>query len=125
MLQKLWSASFFVSCVVLVSSVLLAQNTGLITGTVADESGAVVPNATVTITDTATGLSRTAVANTEGLFSAPSLLAGAYTGRAEVRGFRRVVRQATVEAGATTTVNLSLTVGTAQEVVNVEAATAQ
>ncbi|MGD1096567.1 MAG: carboxypeptidase regulatory-like domain-containing protein [Bryobacteraceae bacterium] len=125
MLQRLWSASLFVSCVVLVSSVSLAQNTGLITGTVADESGAVVPNATVTITNTDTGLSRTAVANAEGLYSAPSLLAGAYTVRVEVTGFRTVIRQATVEAGATTTVNLSLPVGTAQEVVNVEAATAQ
>jgi len=92
---------------------------------VTDETGAVVPNAAVTITETATGSSRTAVANTEGLYSAPSLLAGDYQVRVEVQGFRTVVRQATVEAGASTTVNVALPVGTATEVVNVEAASAQ
>ena len=47
--------------------------TGIITGTVTDETGAVIPNATVTIANKATGVARTAQTNAEGLYSAPAL----------------------------------------------------
>ncbi|HYL37460.1 MAG TPA: TonB-dependent receptor [Bryobacteraceae bacterium] len=99
--------------------------TGTISGTVTDESGAVVPNATITITNKATSNSRTLTANAEGLYSAPALLAGDYEVRAELAGFRTEVRSAQVLAGSSTTVNMALSVGATQEVVNVEAATAQ
>lgn len=52
---------------------LMAQDTGIISGTVTDESGAVIPNATLTITNKATGAPRTVISNAEGLFSAPAL----------------------------------------------------
>ena len=58
---------------------------GTISGTVRDQSDAVVPGATITIRNTATGVERHLVSDTDGTFSAPSLAAGAYavTGRAE------------------------------------------
>lgn len=99
--------------------------TGTILGTVSDESGAVVPNATITITNKATGVSRTATTNAEGLYSAPALPSGQYEVRAEIAGFRTVIREAQVETGSNTTVNLAMSVGTSKEVVTVEAATAQ
>ncbi|HYL38972.1 MAG TPA: carboxypeptidase regulatory-like domain-containing protein [Bryobacteraceae bacterium] len=99
--------------------------TGIILGTVTDQTGAVVPNAKVTITNKATGAARVLAANTEGIYSAPALLPGEYEVRAEVQGFRTLVRDATVEAGSSTTVNLAMSLGTSTEVVNVEAATAQ
>jgi hypothetical protein len=99
--------------------------TGIVTGTVTDQTGAVLPRAAVTITAKATGYSRSAVTNTEGLFSAPALLAGEYDVRAEATGFRTLVLAATVQAGSTTTVNLQMQLGGTKEVVNVEAATAQ
>jgi hypothetical protein len=99
--------------------------TGIITGGLTDESGAVVPNATVTITNKATRVARTLTTNAGGLYSAPALPPGEYEVRAEVAGFRTVVRDAPVQAGETTTVNLSMTVGEARQVVTVEAATAQ
>jgi hypothetical protein len=99
--------------------------TGTILGTVTDESGAVIPNATLTITNKATGIARSAVTNTEGFFSAPALPSGQYELRTEVPGFKTVVREAEVEIGRSTTVNIPLSVGTSKEVVNVEAATAQ
>jgi Carboxypeptidase regulatory-like domain len=102
-----------------------AQPTGTIAGTIADESGAVVPNATVTITNKANGLARTATSNAEGYFSAPALPAGDYDVKAEVAGFRTLVRPANVQAGETTQVNMPMTLGQTQEVVTVEAATAQ
>jgi len=117
-LASLLLALVFCLCVV-------AQPTGTITGTVADETGAVVPNATVTITNKATGFSRSATTNAEGFFSAPALPAGDYEVKSEVAGFRTLVRPATVQAGETTQVNMPMTLGQTQEVVTVEAAGAQ
>lgn len=99
--------------------------TGSISGTVTDSTGALVPNATVTITNKSTGIARPAVANTEGLYSAPSLLPGDYEVKVEMKGFKTTVRPANVIAGTNTTVDMSLAVGEAKEVVVVEAATAQ
>src|SRR5579871_1899444 len=99
--------------------------TGTISGTVTDASGAVIPSATVTVTNKATGIARTLTANSEGLYSAPALPAGEYEVRVEMQGFRTEVRPAQVLAGSSTTVNTSLSLGATQEVVNVEAATAQ
>jgi uncharacterized membrane protein len=102
-----------------------AQSTGTITGTVLDESGAVIPNGNVTITNKATSFARTVTTNAEGYFSAVALPAGDYDVKAEVAGFRTLVRPATVQAGETTQVNLPMSLGQTQEVVTVEAASAQ
>jgi hypothetical protein len=110
---------------VAISVIARAQDTGLITGTVTDESGAVIPNVTITITNKATSTARSVTSNSEGLYSAPALLAGDYNVRAEMQGFRTLERDATVQAGTSTTVNLSMSLGATREVVTVEAATAQ
>src|SRR5579872_7243752 len=101
------------------------EPTGIITGTITDSSGAVVPNATITIMHKATGAVRTTVANGQGLFSAPSLLPAEYQVRVEQPGFRTVVAAAQVEAGGTTSLDLTIMPGAPGEVVNVEAAAAQ
>jgi len=106
-------------------AVLAQAPTGIITGVVTDESGAMIPHAKITITNKATDFTRSAVATAEGAYTAPALPAGDYEVRCEQPGFRTVVRAANVEAGSTTTVNLPLQVGTTREVVTVEAATAQ
>ena len=98
---------------------------GTISGAVADESGAVIPNASVKIRNKETGAERELVSNAEGAFSAPSLPAGVYEVRVELKGFRTVVREATVETGLTTTADIRMPIGQTSEVVNVEAATAQ
>src|SRR5205807_8275874 len=54
-----------------------------------------------------------------------SLPAGDYEVRAEVKGFKTSVRPATVQAGESTQVNMPMSLGEAQQVVTVEAATAQ
>jgi hypothetical protein len=99
--------------------------TGIITGTVSDESGAVIPNATVSMTNKATGAARTAITNAEGLYSAPSMEAGEYEVRVEVQGFKTTVRAATVQAGGVITVNMAMSLGATKDVVTVEAASAQ
>jgi hypothetical protein len=105
---------------------LCAQTpTGTITGTVTDESGAVVPNAKITIANQATGASRTVLANGEGLYSAPALGPGDYEVRCEQAGFRVIVSRATVQAGGIVTVDLKMEVGTNKEIVSVEATASQ
>ena len=99
--------------------------TGVINGTVNDETGAVIPNVAVTIANKATGFARTVTSGADGLYSAPALPAGEYTVRAESTGFRTLQRDATVQAGETTQVNLPMTLGATKEVVTVEAATSQ
>ena len=65
-----------------------AQTSGEITGLVTDPSGAAVRGATVTATNGATGATRVATTNGEGLYSFPSLLPGVYQLRVEQSGFK-------------------------------------
>jgi hypothetical protein len=111
---------------VLTSSTILAQApVGTVSGTVTDETGAVIPNANVVVKNKETNIERQINSGADGRFSAPALPAGQYEIRVEVKGFRTVVREATVEVGLITTADLRLPVGQTNEVVNVEAATAQ
>ncbi|HEY2423863.1 MAG TPA: carboxypeptidase-like regulatory domain-containing protein [Chthoniobacterales bacterium] len=73
--------------------------TGTISGTISDESGAVIPNAAISIRNQATSATRTLTANAEGLYSAPALQVGDYEVRIEMQGFRTEVRAARVLAG--------------------------
>ncbi len=66
---------------------------GTITGTVVDASGAVVPGATVTITNVARGTSVTVVTSDVGYFQAPYLIPGAYRITVELAGFKKLVRE--------------------------------
>lgn len=126
MLTRKSMLSFLALMLVAMSMIAVGQNaTGIVTGTVTDESGAVVPNATVTITNKATGVARTTTTNAEGLYSAPSLVAGEYEVRVEIQGFKTTVRPATVQAGGDITVNIPMSLGQNKDIVTVEAATAQ
>lgn len=98
--------------------------TGTIIGTVLDESGAVVPHASITIINQQSGAARALTSNPDGTYSAPALPAGDYEVHAEAPGFRSLIRPATVDAGSTTTVNINMQVGATKDVVTVEAAAA-
>lgn len=98
---------------------------GTISGTVYDESGAVIPNATVSIRNKATGVERQLTTGADGTFSAPALPAGEYEVTGGMSGFRTLKRDATVATGSITTVDMRMQVGQAAEVVSVEAASAQ
>ena len=98
--------------------------TGTILGTVTDPRGAFIPGASINITNQATGGARKVVTNAVGLFSVPALPAGEYEVRAEMKGFRTIVRPATVLVGETTTVDLAMTLGEENQVITVEAAAA-
>ncbi|HEX8456131.1 MAG TPA: carboxypeptidase regulatory-like domain-containing protein [Pyrinomonadaceae bacterium] len=95
--------------------------------TVKDESGAVVPGATLTLTSAATKTERTGVANDEGYFSFNEMSAGEYTLNVEKAGFKKtVVEGIKVDVGGVPAeVNIALVTGGVEETVMVTASEAQ
>ena len=94
--------------------------TGTITGAVTEKTGATVAEARITVTNRATGLSRNLTTSAEGDYIAALLPPGDYDITAEATGFTFLKRAATVQTGATTTLNLTLQVGAVSEQVTVE-----
>ena len=93
-----------------------------ISGAVTDSTGAVVPNATVTVTNTATGFTRAAQTNADGNYVALDLPIGIYNVSTSVPGFKKaVVEQIHVDVGGKPSVDLKLSVGTETEAVTVRA----
>ena len=80
-------SAFAISLIALFSTVLTAQNAAKIGGTVVDVQSVGVLDATVTITNTATGVARTTRADASGAFSVDGLSAGTYTVTATGNGF--------------------------------------
>lgn len=83
-----------------------------INGSAADQTGSVLPGATVTILDEATGLQRVAVTNESGRFVIVAVTPGRYTVRAELPGFQTQTQTGiTVLVGQAITLNLTLPIG--------------
>src|SRR5262245_35462314 len=99
--------------------------TGGVAGVVRDPSGAAVPKAQVKLTNSATGLTRDVATSEQGAYSFNALQSGEYELSAEVAGFQRIVRSATVEAGVTTNADFDLVVGAANDSITVEGASPQ
>lgn len=107
---------------VLSAGPLLAQATGSITGSVADESGAVIPGVTIEATNDGTGLVRTSLTGSDGVFTVVQLAPGRYTVRAILAGFRTAQRDAvTVAVQTSSRVDFQLSVGSLEEAVTVVA----
>jgi len=95
--------------------------TGVFTGTVSDQSGAVIPGATVTAIKEATNVEVKARSNAEGLYTVTNLLPGYYTLKAEAKGFRILLDQhIELTVGYTQRVDLKLEVGSVTQTVTVE-----
>lgn len=94
---------------------------GTISGAVHDQSGAVVPAASITIRNLATGVERHLTSSTDGSFSAPALSAGTYEVIAELSGFRTQRLEVTVATGRVSSVEMRMEVGGAAEQVTVAA----
>ena len=88
-------------CVALVPAAGFAQMTrGSIAGTIRDASGAVVPGASVTVTNVATNATQTIQTDAEGFYRAPALEPGTYTVVTELTGFRKVEQRDVVVRSA-------------------------
>lgn len=99
---------------------------GSIRGTVEDSTGAVIPGATVTATNSATGVQATTASTESGNYSLPNLPAGYYTVAAEKTGFKRLVREnVKVDVASVTGLDLQVQVGEVTESVTVSDAAPQ
>jgi len=86
---------FLLATTLITASLTWAQEltTGGIVGMVRDESAAVVPGASISVTNKATGAQRTALSSERGDFSIPGLLPALYDLRVEMPGFRAYMVQ--------------------------------
>jgi outer membrane receptor protein involved in Fe transport len=112
--------SWFAGLLLCLPHMVSAQGLSDMRGTVVDTSGAALPGVALVITNQASGTFRDAVSNTDGSWYVPGLTPGTYQVSAELPGFRRVVRRdLAVVVGTTTTVPISMELGTLEETVTV------
>ena len=103
----------------LVASPALAQ-TGQINGLITDNSGGVLPGATVKAVEAATGLSRETVTGVDGRYTFTSLRPTTYDITAELPGFRMSQRTGVLlQANQNLTVNFALELGALAETITV------
>lgn len=89
-------------------------------GTVADESGGILPGVTVTATHVETGTSRSVQTSEKGTYAMPALLIGAYVVTAELSGFTVVTREGmSLRVGEAGVLNFSLKLASVQETITV------
>ena len=119
-LGLLWLA--VVAMFLLIVPQLRAQDNATITGTVADSSGAVVPNAALTLTNPANGQERETVSNSAGSYRFANVGIGTYTLAATAQGFQKYTKTGIVVNVAQTVVaDATLTVGSEAQTVTVAA----
>ena len=114
--------SFAVLALVLTYVSAWAQATASISGTARDESGAVHPGVTLTVTQTDTGATRTTVSNETGSYSFPNLPLGPYRLEATLQGFRTFTQTGIVlQVNSAPAINPTLGLGALEEQVQVTA----
>ena len=115
----------FVAAALLITSVAAwAQlSTAQLSGRVTDESGAVLPGATLTVTQTDTGFTRSDVTDSNGAYVLSNLPPGPYRLEVMLQGFRTYVQTGIVlQVAAAPVINATLGVGALEESVTVEGA---
>src|SRR5258708_4383643 len=121
-----WTRSYglVVICSILVAAVSLSAQlpTGTILGTVKDQSGGVVPGASVTITNTDTSLTRAGTTAADGSYRFPALPVGHYQVQVTKEGFGALTRTGiTLEVAQEAAIDITLQVGSTGQSVTVTA----
>jgi hypothetical protein len=118
--KRLIRAASAVAVAILGSTVAWAGITGMISGLIVDQSGAVVPGVTVTITEQATGLQTAAVSDDKGFYSFPSLAVGTYDLTVQHPGFRDFVEKSIkIDANSAIRIDIKLQLGAVTNTVTV------
>ena len=114
----------FLFAALAVQLLLTAQNvvlTGALSGRATDESGAVLPGASVVAQNLQTGVKQSAETNYTGLYRFPALPPGSYSVSVSLKGFRDVQGLVQVRVGNTTLQDITLLVGAGNDTVKVSA----
>ena len=113
-------ASILAGILVALLSAAWAGTTGSIAGIITDPTGAVIPGARLTVTNTAQGIQRKAIADSKGAYAFPSLPVGEYRLRAEAQGFKPQNRtDLMIDIDRVVEIDLSLELAEKVEAVNV------
>ena len=110
--------------ILLFGGLVQAQTFGVINGEVTDATGAVMPNVTVSATNTGTNANRTTATNAVGQYSFPDLVPATYQVKVTAQGFQTSVSTLELQVQQTARVDFALTVGQASQTVEVSAASA-
>ncbi len=125
-MKSLWvplRGRWIVIClIVFISAAARGQQAGgTLQGLVTDPSGAAVPSATVTITNTATGIQHVWNTNADGVYAAPNLIPGTYQVNVAASGFATAVLQGIgLLAGEQRQLNVTMKLGQAAETITVQ-----
>src|SRR4030095_2700238 len=118
----LWTVASLMMALVLPASLHAQETRGKISGRVTDTTKAILPGASVTVTDVARGTTATATTNEQGLFQVNYLLPGTYMVAVELQGFKKHVQDNVVlEISETRNLAIVLESGNLQESISVVA----
>src|SRR6266699_2590027 len=105
---------------VFVASLAFAQSYGTLGGSIQDVSGAVIPGAVVTLTNTATGVVTRVTSLADGQYLVTNLAPGTYEAAVEAQGFKRYASSGVeVHVSDRITLNVALQVGETRETITV------
>lgn len=122
--RKVLPSFTLLALAVCLSSYGFAQFRASLSGTVQDPSGAVIPNASVTLVDTATRQTRTTTSSASGTYSFAELAPGTYDLTATASNFKKAsITNLTVAAETPRNTDIILSIGSGSEIVNVNADT--
>src|SRR5215813_2372636 len=110
------------SLLLIAFNIVLGQSSAQVSGTVRDQTGAVLPGVEVALTQTSTGFSRSAVTDETGSYILPNLPIGPYRLEASLPGFRTYVQSGIVlQVGGSPILNPILQVGQVSDQIEVQA----
>ena len=127
MFRRVWIAVLSAALVFAIAAPAAAQggsSTATLSGVVTDRDGGVIPGATVTVKNVATGETQTKVTNEAGAYSLPGLSVGTYAVTITLTGFKTAeMKDVRLQAGSNNSIQTKLEVGAISEVVNVDGRT--
>ena len=118
MIRRMVFSSLAIVVLFVAQTVAQSKTTGVLSGTVKDPSGAVVPQAKVTVTSTDTGASRDALSEANGEYRVQLLPPGTYDIKVEHTGFVTQVKKGVeITVGQTVVIDFALAIGSNTQLV--------
>ena len=121
LIRKLFRDLFLAVSLIFIGGTAQAQfDVGSLVGTIHDQSGAAVPGASITVTNTATNIETSTTSNSSGDYEVPSLRAGVYTVSAKAPNYAEALAQnITISVGSRQRIDLQLNIGQTQTSIEV------